>query len=112
MHPDTTPTQAPAPLAPAAGSAPFKTGDEVTWTHCRSNGPSIQLTMRTGTIVEVGRVIALVKRHRTKPEWVRLDRLRHVGCRSELTELVMGMAAPLSPGVPPNAPGSAAEGRQ
>lgn len=86
----------------AAGSAVFRCGDEVTWTHCRSNGRSIQFTRREGRIVEVGKVIALCKRHRATAEWVRIDRLRHAGDRSELTDLVMGMGTPLSPGVQPN----------
>lgn len=96
-QPDATPA-----LAGAAGSALFKVGDAVTWTHCRSNGRSFQFTMRTGVVLEIGRTIALCKRHRAQPEWVRFDRLRHIGCRSELTDLVMAMATPLSPGVPPN----------
>jgi hypothetical protein len=82
----------------SATPAGFKVGDKVTWTHCRSNGRSIQFTTRTGEIIELGRSIALCKRHRAKPEWVRYDRLRHEGTRSELTDLVTGLATPLSPG--------------
>lgn len=92
-----------APLAGAAGSAPFHVGDAVTWTHCRSNGRSIQFSTRTGFVLEIVKAVALCKRHRAQAEWVRCDRLRHAGTRSELNELVMEMATPLSRGVSPNA---------
>lgn len=96
---------APAGSPGAAGSAPFQVGDAVTWTHCRANGRSIQFTTRTGFVLEIGKAVALCKRHRAQPEWVRFDRLRHAGTRSELNDLVMGLASPLSPGVSPNAKG-------
>ncbi len=91
------------PAIAAGPGSEFSVGASVTWTHCRSNGRSIQFTTRHGRILELGKSIALCKQHRSgRTEWVRYDRLRIEGVRTELTDLVTSMASPLSPNTNPS----------
>ncbi len=89
------------PVAAPKGSE-FHVGDRVTWTHCRSNGRSIQFSTRTGKIVLCRHRDAFCKQDRNgRTEWVLYGRMRRAGQRTELTDIVTDFARS------PNAPRSA-----
>jgi hypothetical protein len=68
---------------------PMDEGDRVTWTHSYRRGRTVNFTTREGKIVRLIGSKADVK-YRGELFRLKLDRLRKVGVRSELTDMVMG----------------------
>lgn len=67
----------------------MKVGDRITWTHCTQRGKTIQFSSREAKIDHLTETNVTVK-YRGKLVHLRPDKVRIVGERLELTEMIMG----------------------
>jgi hypothetical protein len=71
----------------------FKIDDKITYTRVKKSGKSIDLTTMYAVIVgfeEEQKDIAIVKHRNGRKNSVHVSRLRKMGDRTELTEIVVG----------------------
>lgn len=76
-----------------ARSTKLCVGDEVTWTHCTSNGHSMGFSARQGKITGINGGLAYVKMRNGRETYVLVTSLRRKGEKTQLTEMVEEMGA-------------------
>lgn len=69
----------------------MQAGDKVEWTHVSSNGRSLSMTLREGTIEQIKGDVAVVRTKGRRLVEVAVRRLRSEGQESQISEFVGAM---------------------